>query len=101
MLNKSVESFQIVELSWDSFNVESHPSCGYDSITVYQNYNPNLQEGFIVDTFCGHSIPDPIYIQGPFYVVIRSDFSNTGSFAMRWTSGTHTLNFNAQHSLKA
>ena len=64
-----------VKLSFSSFNLESHSSCGYDWVELKNGLNSNSPT---IGKFCGSSTPTPrVAYSGSMQVTFRSDGSVT------------------------
>ena len=57
-------------LKFTSFNVENHPECSYDSLSVWEN-EPDV--GTLLGTFCGTSLPADITSHENIVLDFRSD----------------------------
>ncbi|MEE6466792.1 hypothetical protein FKM82_007053 [Ascaphus truei] len=75
-----------VFLNFTDFDIESHYSCNYDSVSVYDGPNSDAQT---LGVLCGRQLPRAITsTQNTMFVRLRSDHSNQHrGFSARFTEG--------------
>ena len=70
-----LEHKQYIKLTFEAFHLEYQSSCTYDMLSVYDGLSEN---NTMLGTFCGASIPPPLFSSGAQMVVkFTSDFSMT------------------------
>uniref|UniRef100_F7D8H4 Cubilin n=1 Tax=Ornithorhynchus anatinus TaxID=9258 RepID=F7D8H4_ORNAN len=76
-----------ITLTFTSFDIESHRTCSWDSVTVINGGSPGSP---VIGRFCGATVPGPIQSGANQLVVIfNSDHSvQGGGFRATWTSET-------------
>lgn len=52
--------FQKINLVFTDFQIENHPSCSWDSLTVYDGASENSPKSVL----CGSILPDPVVSSG-------------------------------------
>ncbi|XP_059901037.1 cubilin [Gadus macrocephalus] len=58
---------KLINLTFDSFDLENSPNCRYDHIKVYDGDNVNVP---LVGSFCGNTVPMPFVSSGNFLTVL-------------------------------
>ncbi|CAG0904641.1 unnamed protein product, partial [Darwinula stevensoni] len=78
-----VNSGSRVRLTFVDFDVDSHPACRRDFVSIREG---GTRRGRRVGTYCGNNAPDPIVTDGnEVHVVFRSDgFNNGRGFNLRY-----------------
>ena len=85
-----VAAGETIELTFESFDIESHRNCAYDYVLV--------SYGSVEQKYCGSTKPDPVISSGnTLTVTFYSDYSvNLNGFKATWkvaeTSGSHREN---------
>uniref|UniRef100_A0A665V841 Cubilin n=1 Tax=Echeneis naucrates TaxID=173247 RepID=A0A665V841_ECHNA len=74
---------RVINLTFESFDLESSSTCRYDSIKVYDGDNTNF---LLVGTFCGNSIPSYFVSSGNFLTI---HFVTDGSVQRRGFNATY------------
>ncbi|KAI4871253.1 hypothetical protein NFI96_019773 [Prochilodus magdalenae] len=74
-----------ISLFFDSFDLESHPSCNYDFLEVK---NGSTDSAPLLGKYCGNSLPSPIFPRtNELFLHFKSDFSAArNGFEITWTS---------------
>uniref|UniRef100_H3C1W8 CUB domain-containing protein n=1 Tax=Tetraodon nigroviridis TaxID=99883 RepID=H3C1W8_TETNG len=77
-----------ISLFFNSFDVESHPSCQFDYLEIR---NGSTADSPLIQRLCGSTIPDPVFPQSNhLYLRFKSDFSMArDGFEVTWTSSPH------------
>ncbi|KAI1888819.1 hypothetical protein AGOR_G00172680 [Albula goreensis] len=74
-----------ISLFFNSFDVESHPSCNYDYLEVR---NGSTASAPLLGKFCGNTLPNPVFPRAnEMFLRFKSDYSSTrNGFEITWTS---------------
>uniref|UniRef100_A0A4W4F6Q8 Cubilin n=1 Tax=Electrophorus electricus TaxID=8005 RepID=A0A4W4F6Q8_ELEEL len=74
-----------ISLFFDSFDVESHPSCNFDFLEVRNGSTPSAP---LLGKYCGSSLPNPIFPRtNELFLHFQSDFiTSRNGFEITWTS---------------
>ncbi|XP_078582053.1 cubilin-like isoform X2 [Branchiostoma floridae x Branchiostoma japonicum] len=84
----TVEQGKIIVLTFDSFLIESHSSCRYDFVAIYDGPDPS-RNGSLIAKVCGSTMPDPNTFRSTGnQMYIR--FSSDSSVARRGFHATYT-----------
>lgn len=75
--------FQTIQLSFESFSVESEEACSYDSLTIHNGENENA---IVVEKLCGSDRPEDIpSTSSHLYLIFKTDESEgRAGFSLRY-----------------
>ncbi|XP_017555843.2 cubilin [Pygocentrus nattereri] len=78
-----------ISLFFDSFDVESHPSCNFDFLEIR---NGSTASAPLLGKYCGSTLPSPIFPRSnELYLRFQSDFSAArNGFEITWTSSPYS-----------